>query len=664
MARSIVIIVLLAATALAEEPDAKTVAPDDAAQKAALALIADVYRLDYEKAKTAAQKIELAKKLLQEGEATKDDLVGRFVLFRVARDIAAQQGNLETAFQAVGRMAIEYDVDALAMKVEATGQAVKALKTNKDYQACAALLSPLVEEAISVDEYGHAKSLADLTLRCARESRDGEQIKKMVAKLKEIDEIASEFEKVKEAKAVLKTKPSDPSANLAVGRFRCFAKGDWRHGVTMLALGDDEALKSAALLELAETPDVLKIGDAWWKIAETLDERGKARVQAHAAQWYRRAVPNLSGLTKARVERLLAQVPHAASNESASDAAPSAINLLVGLDVKQGAQLGTWALERKSLAGGGPAKSTFNFPQTIEGDYDLKVVFRTLQRDENGFSDVIFALPVAKSYLYFRSTGDGKTTVAFFGIDAKPHGFALKPGTDYQAQIAVRDGGNSVKVAIDDTVLLNVNDLSKATRHGGDKLSITLSPKAVVAFSSIELLPTEPAQGSSSTNSGSLKILERKQYVWADSKDNYAVSSGAKLHVGMGNRADGYGIGSAGILIEDVDVLKLQVAADGSLKNLDDNSFAGFFVDYSTPKGFSKRVAFSFSFHSDKRWDTRPDWGSKRTPDAFVNLGRANKYQIDLKKHAPSDWDGKVWLTAHCQNAGRGVGFVAELSDD
>ena len=664
MIRSILAVIVLAVTALAEEPTAKTAVPDDSAQKAALALVADVYKPDYEKAKTSGQKIELAKKLLQEGEATKDDLVGRFVLFRVARDIASQQGDLDTAFQAIGRMSLEFDVDPLAMKVDATIQGVKAIKSVKDYQSSAALLAPLVDEAISLDQYVHARTLADATLRCAREGRDGEQIKRMAAKLKEIDEMATAFEKVKEATAVLKTKPSDPAANLAVGKFRCLAKGEWREGIPMLALGDDEAFKAVALLELAENPDALKIGDSWWKMADGLDERAKSRAQGHAAEWYRRALPKLNGLSKTRVERLLAQVPTAASEVGVPETAPRIIDLLTGLDVKQGAQLGNWAFERKALAGGGPAKSTFAFPHVIDGEYDLKVVFRTLQRDENGFSDVIFALPVAKSYLYIRSTSDGKTTVAFFGIDAKPHGFALKPGTDYQAQIAIRDGGNSVKVAIDGTVLLSVNDLSKATRHGGDKLSITLSPKAVVAFSAIEVRPIQPAQSSSPTNSGSLKILERKQYVWADSKDNYAVSSGTKFHVGIGNRADGYGTGAAGVLVEGVDVLKLQVAADGAPKNLDDNSFAGFFVDYSTPKGFTKRVALSFSFHSEKRWDTRPDWGTKKTPDAFINLGRANKYQIDLKKHAPSDWDGKIWFTAHCQNGGRGVGFVAEIDPD
>src|SRR5262245_24774441 len=115
--------VVLGASALASEP--KRPIPDQAAQKSALAIVTDVYKPDYAKAKTPAQKIELAKKLLTDGAATKEP-VSRFVLFRVARDIAAQQGDLATAFDAIARIDAEFATDELQMKVEAGNAAAKA----------------------------------------------------------------------------------------------------------------------------------------------------------------------------------------------------------------------------------------------------------------------------------------------------------------------------------------------------------------------------------------------------------------------------------------------------------------------------------------------------------------------------------------------------------
>lgn len=150
----LVVLVVFAQTAHSQlKPAAKAVVPDAAAQKAAAAIIADVYKPDYEKAKTSPQKIELAKKLFQEGEATKDDAVARFVLFRVARDIAAQQGDLLTALNIVNRMAGEFDVDRLQMQLDVAVVAAKAPKLAKDHLACVALLTPLMEEAIAADRY-------------------------------------------------------------------------------------------------------------------------------------------------------------------------------------------------------------------------------------------------------------------------------------------------------------------------------------------------------------------------------------------------------------------------------------------------------------------------------------------------------------------------------
>lgn len=130
----------------------------------------------------------------------------------------------------------------------------------------------------------------------------------MTFKTKEIEAIAAEFEVVKAASLALDAEPTDPDANFAVGRFLCLAKGDWQRGVAMLALGSNEELKVTSVMELETKPDAIKLGDAWWKIAESHEGTAKARTQAHAAEWYRKALPGLSGLTKAKTEARLKEI--------------------------------------------------------------------------------------------------------------------------------------------------------------------------------------------------------------------------------------------------------------------------------------------------------------------------------------------------------------------
>jgi hypothetical protein len=363
------VLLLASQVAPAQQPALKTAVPNEAAQKIALTVISDVYKPDYERAKAPAQKVELAKKLLVEGIATKDDTASRFVLFRIARDIASQQGDLKTAFEAIDRIGTEFDADVLQLKVDAATLAVKALKTPKDHQKSATLLFPQIDESIFADRYDLAKSFGSLTLVCARDGRDSDQIKSTALKAKEVEEITAAFEKVKHSKIVLDTKPTDSAANFAVGSFNCFVKGDWKRGVTMLALGDNEEIKAAALLELEATPDLLRVGDAWSKISENLNGLAKTRTQAYAAEWYRKALPGLSGLTRARVEKQLTAFPAEKLGESAG----TSVDLLAEIDVKRDTVAGDWKKADGALFSlkGNPA--LISIPHAVPSEYDLLI---------------------------------------------------------------------------------------------------------------------------------------------------------------------------------------------------------------------------------------------------------------------------------------------------
>jgi hypothetical protein len=70
----------LSTSLVAEERTSKLQVPEEAAQNEALTLVRATYRKEYENSTISSDKIELAKKLLKGGVATKDDHVGQFVL--------------------------------------------------------------------------------------------------------------------------------------------------------------------------------------------------------------------------------------------------------------------------------------------------------------------------------------------------------------------------------------------------------------------------------------------------------------------------------------------------------------------------------------------------------------------------------------------------------
>ena len=115
-------------------------------------------------------------------------------------------------------------------------------------------------------------------------------------------------ENVENAMAVLKTNPADPEANLAVGRYHCFVKGDWDKGLPTLARGSDAALTQLATTELTKpttAEEQKKLGDGWWEFAGSKVNFAWKGSQARAAHWYREAVARLEGPAKVEVEQKL-----------------------------------------------------------------------------------------------------------------------------------------------------------------------------------------------------------------------------------------------------------------------------------------------------------------------------------------------------------------------
>jgi len=70
------------------ETAARAAVPDDAALAKASKEVFDIYKAEYDAARSAAQKVLLAKKFLEQSAATRNDPAARYVLIKTARDLA------------------------------------------------------------------------------------------------------------------------------------------------------------------------------------------------------------------------------------------------------------------------------------------------------------------------------------------------------------------------------------------------------------------------------------------------------------------------------------------------------------------------------------------------------------------------------------------------
>ena len=275
--------------------------PSEADQKEATARIKDVYKADFDQASKLIQKTALAQKFIETAIQTQGDPAGQYVLLEVARDVAAESEDVPTALLAIDSMDKRFKIDDLKVKADVLMEASKGRRNEKLSHEIASTALAITNEAVASDRYDLADELITIARKAARRSANASLIKLVKSKNKQIKDTAAAYLAAEDAKAILVEKPADPKANLVVGTFRCFRKGDWTAGLPMLAVGQSETLRKLAKIDLAQPSAAdaqTQLADGWWGVADKLDGIQKVQTQIRAAKWYREALPNLTGLAK------------------------------------------------------------------------------------------------------------------------------------------------------------------------------------------------------------------------------------------------------------------------------------------------------------------------------------------------------------------------------
>jgi hypothetical protein len=336
--------------------------PMDAALAAAEKTIKDLFKDDYAKTKPA-DRLALAQKLLEQARETRDDPAARYVLFREAIDLAAQGGDLNLALAAVGDQSRCFVVNSAAVKRAAIDKVAAGVSAT-DAKALVDLLLPILDDALSADDYETAARVATAAEAAAKKSKNLALVAQIRNRAKDIDAGKASFEKVQTALKALQAKPDDADASLLVGRHYCLVRGDWDKGLPCLVKGSDAALKALAQKDLAgpaNAAEQLALADGWYDLAAK--ESPKAQLQLRALYWYQQALPGLTGLAKTKAEKRLGELDKVAATQGGG----------IGLYADIRKQIGDKKLKRWDFVGGGFAKESF---EEVPADGAILIGFR------------------------------------------------------------------------------------------------------------------------------------------------------------------------------------------------------------------------------------------------------------------------------------------------
>lgn len=285
--------------------------PSDAEITRATKLVRQTLSEDYQAGATTLRRKAAARDLLEQGINTRDDAAARYVLLTDAAEMAAGVGDASTASRAVDQLGMTFQIDPLAMKAMALSDAGKAAFTKEAIDGLEGCCM-LAEQAAAVDErYDLAGRFLDTADLAADRGRRVDLKTTVIDRKKELDALRAGQDEYAKAKQVLSKTPGDPGASLTAGRFMCFVKGDWEHGLPLLAASGDESLHGLAVKDMENPNDAgaqVMAGNGWWDVSTKLTGVTKEQVRSRALYWYHQAMPGLTGVNRRVVEERLKEV--------------------------------------------------------------------------------------------------------------------------------------------------------------------------------------------------------------------------------------------------------------------------------------------------------------------------------------------------------------------
>ena len=264
--------------------------------------------LDWQEAATPDEKSALAERLWKAIEPFRNDSAAFFVLLTAVRDLAVEGRNPPLAFDAVDELAERFAVDPLAASVEVVERLAKTLKESDALQALCEKALELVDDAMAEGNLDAARRLSVVLPSLAAKSRDSAFRRRVQDRSAEVKRLARQWSELPAAIEILRQNSDDPHANGIFGKYLATVLEDWNEALPKLSRCGDESWTVAARQDLSQpagAAEQVAAGDLWWHLATKLPSLEKPPLQRRAAEWYRRALPYLSGASQIQIQKRL-----------------------------------------------------------------------------------------------------------------------------------------------------------------------------------------------------------------------------------------------------------------------------------------------------------------------------------------------------------------------
>jgi hypothetical protein len=178
--------------------------------------------------------LALSARMLRRGRETLDDPTARLALFREACNLAARAGGVRETLQAIEAMDQHYVVELMDLKVEAMADLLPSVRRPDAWRQLALEYLALLGKALAGDMHSTATRLLPGARSAVGLARSQVLAAYLESTMKDAAFLKKEYRAMPGAINTLAENPDDPRANLALGRYRCLVKDNWKEGLRHL----------------------------------------------------------------------------------------------------------------------------------------------------------------------------------------------------------------------------------------------------------------------------------------------------------------------------------------------------------------------------------------------------------------------------------------------
>ena len=283
--------------------------PPAADRDAALAGVKEKFATEYA-ADNAQDQVALAAALLEESSAAQSGTSLHYALLEEARRLAVATSELQLALRAVEQLGHQYVLDRWELQSETMKGLALAASTLPQRVEFVEKAMQIADATAAQGQYKAARYVASLARTTTLRMRDAPLRRRADERYIELTQANRFWEDAEEARATLADNPDDSEAHANLGHFLCFILEDWEKGLPHLARSNSPFQSlAAAEADGAETAAArADLGHRWWR--EGRGARSLVRVTSYlrALDWYRLALPDLTGRDKTLAEQRIAEI--------------------------------------------------------------------------------------------------------------------------------------------------------------------------------------------------------------------------------------------------------------------------------------------------------------------------------------------------------------------